>query len=287
VTTARHLRQAVNKLVTEGQVSGTLKETMSLTNIFINEIGVDDYLTLLVHLGILSVSEPESGSGYVFKISSGAYKEKYLDSLLKSSLGELFALITLKEVYDQGVDLIKDFLATLSATGMSSLIDWAALHENNNFMELQLQGFMIGELHDELYGIATVEQGDLLPTSKRSDITLQGNHVLVVLELKKLNGPTPPTEAQKIAYHDQLRGYVTTRNEMEAKEKKRPVAGFIVVQYAGGRHYIVEKLTPEASAKQLPASRRSRRYASTAEDKKRAKKHKNAHKKKSKEDKKY
>ena len=105
--------------------------------------------------------------------------------------------------------------------------------------------------------------------------------------MKKVNGPTPPTKAKKNEYHHQLRGYVKTRKQMEAKGRKRPVAGFIVVLYDDGRHYIVEKLTPEASAKQLPASRPSRRYASTGEDKKRAKKHKNAHKKKSKKDKKY
>jgi hypothetical protein len=100
---------------------------------------------------------------------------------------------------------------------MSSLIKWAAHQGDNHIMELQLQRFMVGELHNELYGIATVPQETVLPTNKHTDITLQGDHVLVILELKKLNGPRPPTKAKKNEYHDQLRDYVTTRNRMEAK----------------------------------------------------------------------
>jgi hypothetical protein len=237
VATARQLRRAVNKLVTEGEVSGKLETKMSLSNLFINEIALDDYLTLLVHLGILSVYQPTPGStDHIFKISSGAYRERYLEVLLKSSLVELFAFETLEEVYDHGVGLIEDFLSTLSANSMTSLITWAAQHFGNNIMELHLQGYMVSGLYNELYRIATTQQETVLPNHKRTDITLQGKHVLVILELKKLNGSVPPTKTQKKAYHDELRGYVET--------KRSSVAGFIVAVYDGGRQYIVEKLVP-------------------------------------------
>jgi hypothetical protein len=103
----------------------------------------------------------------------------------------------------------------LSTTRMSSLINWAEHRNDDNIMELQLQGFKVGELYDELYGIATIKEETVLPTRKRTDITLRGEHVLVILELKKLNGPRPPTKKDKNAYHDQLRGYVKTQSEME------------------------------------------------------------------------
>jgi hypothetical protein len=246
VATAPNLRPVVNKLVTTGEVSGyDLNEELSLSSLLDKDIATDNYLTLLVHLGILSVSEAPSG-GFIFKTSSGAYRQQHLDALLdvlRSSLGELFKCKTLKEVYEQGEAHITNFLTTLSATSMSSLIKWAARQGDNHSMELQLQGFIVGELHNELYGIATVQQETVLPTKKRTDITLQGDHVLVILELKKLNGPRPPTDAKKNEYHHQLRDYVTTRNRMKVKGKKRPVAGFIVVLYDDGRHYIVEGLT--------------------------------------------
>jgi hypothetical protein len=160
-----------------------------------------------------------------FKITSGAYRKQYLNALLdvlKSSLGELFKCQTLEEVYEQGGAHITDFLTTLSATSMSSLINWAEHRNADNIMELQLQDFMVGELHNELYGIAAVQQETVLPTNRRTDITLLGDHVLVILELKKLNGPTPPTEAKKNEYHHQLRDYVKTRNKMERRGKNAP-----------------------------------------------------------------
>jgi hypothetical protein len=240
VATARRLRPAVNKLVTEGQVSGySLNQKLSLSDLLNKKIAVDDYLTLLVHLGILSVYLSQSGTGFIFKFSSGAYRKQHLLALIESSLGELFKCKTLTEVYDRGEAQIKDFVATLSTTSMSSLINWAEHQNDDNIMELQLQGFKGGEVYDELYGIATIKQETVLQTRKRTDITLRGEHVLVILELKKLNGPRPPTEKEKKAYHDQLRGYVKTRSKMG----QCPVAGFIVVMYGDGQHYIVEKLT--------------------------------------------
>jgi hypothetical protein len=57
----------------------------------------------------------------------------------------------------------------------------------------------------------------LTPTRKRTDITLKGKHVLVILELKKLNGNSPPTAADKKIDHKQLGGYVQERITMEEK----------------------------------------------------------------------
>jgi hypothetical protein len=70
-----------------------------------------------------------------------------------------------------------------------------------------------------------------------------GDGILVILELKKVNGPSPPSDAQLRKHHDeQLRPYVTTRQEMEKIGKKRDVVGFLVFMYDDGRKYIVENL---------------------------------------------
>jgi hypothetical protein len=67
VATARSLRPVVNKLVIEGQVSGySLNRELSLSDLVNKNIAVDDYLTLLVHFGILSVCLSQSGTGFIF-----------------------------------------------------------------------------------------------------------------------------------------------------------------------------------------------------------------------------
>jgi hypothetical protein len=100
-------------------------------------------------------------------------------AILRSSLGELFECKTVQEVYEKGEDRITDFLTTLSATSMSSLVNWAALQDNNNIMELQLQGFMVGELHNVLFGV-TIHQETVLPTGKRTDIATRKISGLIV-----------------------------------------------------------------------------------------------------------
>jgi hypothetical protein len=60
---------------------------------------------------------------------------------------------------------------------------------------------------------------------------------LVILELKKVNGPLAPTEATKRDSHSQLRGYVERRTQMEQKMNKHVVAGFLVVMYDDRRKY--------------------------------------------------
>jgi hypothetical protein len=130
---------------------------------------------------------------------------------------------------------------------MSSLIAWAVADPDNHIMELQLQGFMVGELHNVLYKGTTVAQETVLPNNKRTDITLAGDNSLVLLKLKKLNGSTEPTFLQKKEYHAQLRGYITQRAAMEQSTRQRMVTGFLVVMYDDGQKYIVEKLLQETS----------------------------------------
>jgi hypothetical protein len=84
VATAPNLQPVVNTFVTTGEVSGySLNHGFSLSSLLDKHIATDDYLTLLVHLGILSVSVAQSGSGYIFKASSGAYRQQHLDALLE------------------------------------------------------------------------------------------------------------------------------------------------------------------------------------------------------------
>jgi hypothetical protein len=65
----------------------------------------------------------------------------------------------------------------------------------------------------------------------------------VILELKKLNGPDPPTKVQLDGYHNQLQGCVESHRKSEAKDTPGlVVAGFVVVMYAKGRQFVVESL---------------------------------------------
>lgn len=92
---------------------------------------------------------------------------------------------------------------------MKLLVDWARASDENNTMELHFQGFMVGELHRLLYGFhetklqdamddkvaeTAVCQETTLPSKKRTDITIVGQNVIVILKLKKLNGETAPDE---------------------------------------------------------------------------------------------
>jgi hypothetical protein len=56
------------------------------------DISIGDYLTLLVHLGVLSERRTEDSVGAIFKCASGSYRALHLAPLLdilKLSLGEL------------------------------------------------------------------------------------------------------------------------------------------------------------------------------------------------------
>lgn len=137
-----------------------LNEEMSLTSLLESqEITTGDYLTLLVHLGVVSVSR--SVNGTVFNSTSRLYRERHLRSLndaIASSIVDFLELKTKVEMYQQGEAILMDFLKSLSVSRMSSLIAWAASSPGQNrILELQLQGNMIAELHD-LFVVAALDQ---------------------------------------------------------------------------------------------------------------------------------
>lgn len=245
VKSARSLPRVMGALVANGEISGyELNPQWSLSRLMTGDIAPSDFLTLLVHLGILSVSPGESGSGSVFKYTSGVYRNAYVKPLLETSIGQLLECQSAHDAYSQGEDLIKDFLATLSSTSMLAMVDWAKTHRKNHILELQLQAFMVGELHNTIYPKAQVLQETVMPSKARTDITLMGVNIVVILELKEYEGGSPPSDNMKKEYHNQLRGYVEERKKMEASRPSvRPITGFVVVIYDNGRQYIVEKLS--------------------------------------------
>jgi hypothetical protein len=249
VKSAPNLRPVVGKLISSGEVSGCiLNRALNLTHIIKPDIAIADYLTLLVHLGVLSVHRGKQPGEDLFKLASGVYRSLHLEPLLKASLGELLQLSSLSDIYGKGEKMITDFVSTLSENSMSSLIAWAVADPENHILELQFQGFLLGEMHSRLYEGEAVIQETVLDNKKRTDITLSGNNSVVILELKKLNGSTGPTVKQKREYHKQLRGYIEQRVVMEhQRTEQRLVAGFLVVMYDDGQKYIVEK-PPEETA---------------------------------------
>lgn len=118
VKSARNLRPVVSALVVSGEVAGcSLNYDLSLTHLMKKESAFADYLTLLVHLGVLSVHDVELSGRHVFKCASGAYRKSHLDPLLealKESIDGLVKLSLVDDIYEQGVPLIVDFLSTLS-----------------------------------------------------------------------------------------------------------------------------------------------------------------------------
>jgi hypothetical protein len=147
------------------------------------------------------------------------------------------------DIYDQGEEILKDFVSSISTNSMAQLITWASKSTKNNIMELEFQGRLVPEAHRILDGTADTTQENVLPAiGKRTDITLSGAHSIVILELKQLPGWAGPTRIQMSNHHKQLRGYVKARRMMEVQGQQRTVAGFVVVMYDSGRSYVVEKL---------------------------------------------
>jgi hypothetical protein len=147
------LRVVVNQLVENSAVTGIeLQESLLPTLLLENgALTTSDYLTLLVHLGVVSVRK--DGDVTEFKSTSLVYRERPLKSLnlaLEASIADLLALSTKEKMYIHGETILHNFLKALSETRMTSLIAWAASSPDggNRILELQLQGNIVAELRD-------------------------------------------------------------------------------------------------------------------------------------------
>lgn len=244
---ASDLRALVKQLVDQQKLTGFEICDMTITNLLEKgDLGTNQYLTLLVHLGIVSATYNDKQE-LEFKSTSEVYRRKHLTALnyaLASSIRELLALKSKEEMYNQGIEILKEFLSSLSQNKMKDLIAWAGAHESNRILELQWQGNIVESLFKEFEAsnyLSRTTQEDKLE-SGRSDITVMTERCIVVLELKKKDGSTGPTAKQWERYHDQLRGYVEEhRKSLDTGSSW--VAGFVLVMYNKGKNYEVRKLS--------------------------------------------
>ena len=236
------LRSVVSQLADKEILRGyELKRDMSIMTLLERGVlGTDEYLTLLVHLGVVSITydrrmQPE------FRSTSEMYRKKHLTALnlaLASSISDLLKCESKQEMYQHGESILLEFLHALSAERMAKLIAWAASGEGNRILELQFQGNIVEFLHEKLEAITTQE--DKLDAG-RSDITVSTERCQVILELKKKDGASAPTAKEWERYHSQLRNYV---QELRTKAKSGHwVAGFVLVMFNGGTSFLVQKLT--------------------------------------------
>lgn len=246
---ARNLRHVVNKLLAGHQLQGyNLNKNMSLEDLLKDTIDIGDYLTLLVHVGVATVTTDATDSEVAtFHLTSGFYRDNLLEPIvktLKASLEKLVSYTSTHELYSHGEDILEDFVTSISKNGMAELMAWASSDVDNHILELQFQGHVVTQAHRILNGIAHTTQEDRLPeTGKRTDVTFSSATSVVVLELKQVPSEAAPPEAFIANAHEQLAGYVETRRLMEAAGRKaRAVAGFVVIMYNDGASYIVEKL---------------------------------------------
>ena len=246
--TARNLRHVVNKLVAEGQLKGyRLNYEFSLEHLLQPTIDIEDYLTLLVHVGVLSVSEDKADARITtFKLTSKYYCKHLLDPILKTlkaSLEKLVSYTSTEDIYCDGEDILVDFVTSISKTNMARLMAWASSDSQNHILELQFQAQIVTEAHDILNGVAQPTQEDrLLPgKGKRTDITFSSPTSVVVLELRQISEGAP-SAALIAKAHEQLAQYVGARLQMEAAGRKRPVAGFVLIMYDDGASYVVQKM---------------------------------------------
>ena len=240
--TSRVCREVAKDLVAKKDISGSLNKYLNLPDVATTNITKDNYLTLLVHLGIASAQESTTGTGHIFRLTSRYFRSEYLNELLGVTLGPLFDLSSVQNIYDHQIYL-EEFLLTLPESGMSKMIQWAKTSTKNRILELQFQGFLVGELHDHFIsednGDVLTTQQDVVDEKSRTDIQLWGKNTVLILELKQKPSETaPPTQAQLTQYHDELYRYVET---VSKEEKKRMVAGFVVVMYANGTKFHVER----------------------------------------------
>ena len=234
-------REVAKDLVANKPIHGTLNDQLNLPDVCRSDITKNNYLTLLVHLGVASVAE--AGSGYVFKATSRYFRSEYLGAMVEFMLLPLFECDSVDHIYTKQ-QLLQDFVETLPSNGMEKMVAWAASSDKNRILELQFQGFLLGELHENIIADnASINdtQEDKVNADKRSDIQLKGNKTIVILELKQKASEQPPADAAIIRFHSQLGGYI---KEVSKQNPQFLVAGFVVVMYANGTKFLVEAYKP-------------------------------------------
>jgi hypothetical protein len=163
--------------------------------------------------------------------------------MLGVTLARLFTFTTVYDIYNHQA-LLQEFMETLPASGMTKMINWVNASNRNRILELQFQGFLVGELHDHFMADDAAilpTQEDTLDSNLRTDIQIKGKTTILVLELKqKSRVNAPPTRLEMTNYHKQLHEYV---EEVSKKKKDLLVAGFVVVMYANGREFQIERTT--------------------------------------------
>eukprot|EP00977_Amphora_coffeiformis_P028506 scaffold35514_cov137-Amphora_coffeaeformis.AAC.1 len=137
--------------------------------------------------------------------------------MIKVTLAPLFNCSSVAEIYEKQA-LLQEFVETLPTSAFSKMINWAKSKEGNRILELQFQGFLLGELHEYFmvdHGAVQPTQEDKLESGGRTDIRMRTKETLLILELKQKPN-VPPTKLEMDAYHKQLAAYV---EEIFAKEQ--------------------------------------------------------------------
>jgi len=139
-------REVSKDLVARKDIHSALNMKLNLLDVATVDISKENYMTLLVHLGIASVRENEARRGHIVRCTSPYFRSEYLNELLKVTLALLFGLSTMDEIYNQQ-HLLEEFMLTLPASAMSKMISWVKTATTNRILEPQFQGVLVGELH--------------------------------------------------------------------------------------------------------------------------------------------
>jgi hypothetical protein len=226
--TARNLRHVANMIMEGRDVIGyKLSENLSLEDLLQEKIVVDDYLTLLVHLGVASAQGTTVKP--TFRITSGFYRRHFFKVLMESlqaSLESLTSLTTKEELYTRGEEMVADLVTCASKDRMATQLLSASRAAKN---------------------ILKFNARDTTPSKTDNTVTetirIESKTCVVILELRG-----NPTVSNVIQTHEGLLRCVERQRDIEKEIQKegrnRPVAGFIVEMY--GDAYgttIVQKLS--------------------------------------------
>jgi len=154
-----------------------LNKDMSLEDLLKDTIDIGDYLTLLVHVGVATVTKDATDLEVItFHLTSGFYRDNLLEPIvktLKASLQKLVSYTSTQELYSHGEEILEDFVSSISKNGMTELMAWASSDVDNHILELQLQGHVVAQAHKILNGIAHTTQEDRLPETGKHSVRLQ------------------------------------------------------------------------------------------------------------------